>query len=440
MYVDETQLENFLLDSSLVSKKDLEEVKSTLGEEGSGLGQGLVSRGTLTKDDLRRAEAYVLGIPFVDLKREKLDFATLSLIPEPLSRAYNIVAYKKGPETLEVAMLNIETLEKVEFLKAKLGVKLLPRLSDEESLKAALISYQKLMKTEFGDLIQKENDAMRVVDLLLKHAMLQNAFEIHLEPQERELLIRYRINGVLYEAMVLPQKLISVVTNCVKALANLKTEENRLPQEGRFRIVGEGVSTAFRVSTIPVSYGEKILIRILNGRDSGFTLESLGFNEEQIEQVYKVLRSGRGLVVVSGKAQSGKTTLLYTLLDILNTPTVNLATVEDPIEHPMPRVNHVQVRKEIGLSFPHALRAVMKQSPDVLMVGEVPEAETLSLMLNAAQTGALVLTAVEAKSVSEALSKLKKLKVAEVLVDSELKVVIQLKDKDKRGVAEVALL
>lgn len=452
MHIDEIQLENFLLDSSLVSKKELDEVRSTMRKGGSDLGQSLVARGSLTRDDLRRAEAYVLGLPFVDLKREKLDFATLSLIPEPLSRSHNIVAFKRNGENLEVAMLRISDFDSVAFLEAKLGLKLLPRLSDEESLKSALISYQKMMKTDFGDLIQKEvstlsddelmrsKSATRITDLILKHALIQNAFEIHLEPQERELLVRYRIDGSLYEAMVLPQKLTTIVTNCVKALANLKTEEKRLPQEGRFRIVGDKVATAFRVSTIPVAYGEKIMIRILNGRDSGFTLESLGFNEEQVEEVYKVLRSGSGMILVSGEAQSGKTTLLYTLLDILNTPTQNLATVEDPIEHPMPRVNQVQVRNELGLSFPHALRAVMKQDPDVLMVGEVPDGETLSLMLTASQTGAIVLTGVEASSVSEAVSKLKDLKSDAILLDKELKLAIQLKPKEARGVGEVVLL
>ncbi len=445
MQINETQLENFLLDSSLVSKKELAEVKATLKEGGIGLGKSLVSRGTLTTDDLRRAEAYVLGIQFVDLKREKLDFATLSLIPEPLSRTHNLVAFKKSGESLEVAMLNIEDFESVAFLKAKLGVSLVPRLTDDESLKSTLMTYQKMMKAEFGDLIQKEvstlsdeelikgKGPMRITDLLLKHAILQNAFEIHLEPQERELLIRYRINGSLYEAMVLPQRLTNVVVNCVKALANLKTEEKKMPQEGRFRIVGDSVATAFRVSTIPVSHGEKVLIRILNGRDAGFTLESLGFNDTQVEDVYKVLRSGSGLILVSGEKQSGKTTLLYTLLDILNTPTANVATVEDPIEHPMPRVNQVQVRPDLDLSFPNALRAVMKQDPNVLMVGEVKDSETLSLMLIAVKTGTLVLTALEAPSVSEAVAKLKAMQ-ADL---PQLKLVIQLKPKEGRGVEEI---
>lgn len=451
MNIDESQLEKFLLDSSLVSNKELNEVKSALGEDVSGLGTALVSRGILTTDDLRRAEAYILGLPFVDLKNQKIDLATLSLVPEPIARKHHVIAFKKSDDALEAAMLDMKELSTLDFLKSKSKLKINPHLTSEESLKIALLSYQKGLKAEYGDLIQKEaasikegvpvkeETVLRILSTLWKHAQFQNAFEIHFEPQASSLLIRYRIGGSLYEAMVLPQRLSSPIVDGIKTLSHLSLEEKRLPQEGRFRLVGDGEQMSFRVSTIPVSNGEKVMVRILNGRDSGFTLESLGANDAQVEQIHQVLKSGSGLIVVSGEPKSGKTTTLYTLLDILNRPELNLSTVEDPVAFPMPFVNQVQVRREIGLTFPQALRAVLKQSPNVLMVGEVKDREALTIALNAAQS-AIVLTSLEAKSAEGAEKLLKAMKVDQTLLTKALKMVIQLGSKDARGVKEVVLL
>src|SRR3989344_815393 len=265
MHIDESQLESFMIDSGLVSKKEIELAKSEVKGKNTSIGKVLVNKGVLTEDGLRRMQAYILGIPFVDLKNQKMDFAVLSLIPEPIARNHNIVAFRKTEDNLEVAMLDTEDLTAIDFVKKKVRLKILPRLTDNESMKWALLSYQKTLKAEFGDLIQNEAmnlkaigdrdgeempeadlkklaediPVVRIVDTLLKHAILQGASDIHIEPEEKELLIRYRIDGLLRDAMILPKSTASGITARVKVLSNLKLDEKRLPQDGRFKIRSE---------------------------------------------------------------------------------------------------------------------------------------------------------------------------------------------------------
>jgi type IV pilus assembly protein PilB len=238
MFVEDTQLYKFILDSGLVSKEDLDAAKKEGEEKKKHLGDILVSSGKISADNLRRMQAYGLGIPFVDLKNKKLPFETLTLIPEPIARAHNIVAFKKTDVSLEVAMLDVNDLSAIDFIKKKVNLKILPRLTDSDSIKEVLIQYQKSLKAEFGDLIQKETASLqmiqeekgeaiseadlkkiaedlpvvRIVDTLVKHAILQNASDIHIEPMEDQVLVRYRIDGLLHDAMVLPKKAASSVS------------------------------------------------------------------------------------------------------------------------------------------------------------------------------------------------------------------------------------
>jgi type IV pilus assembly protein PilB len=305
MHIEQDQLKSFILDSGLVSKADIESAEKETKENGGNIGKTLVNKGKLTEDDLRRMQAYILGIPFVDLKKEKLPFEVLSLIPEPIARNHNIVAFKKTDTTLEVAMLDTEDLTAIDFVKKKVGLKILPRLTDDDSMKSAILQYQKSLKAEFGDLIAEdvsniksipnaeegaelnEQDLkkmaddvpmIRIVDTLLKHAILQNASDIHIEPQEAELLVRYRIDGLLHDAMILPKNMAPSIAARIKVLSSLKLDEKRLPQDGRFKIDSDGEKVSFRVSSLPTYYGEKIVMRLLRENVSGFTLESLAFS------------------------------------------------------------------------------------------------------------------------------------------------------------------
>ncbi len=450
MHIDETQLEKFVLDSGLVSPDEVGEIKKVAEERTQSVGDVLVSRGLLSADDLRRAEAYILGIPFVDLKNQKINFDVLSLIPEPIARSHNIVAFKQEKESLEVAMLDTEDLTAIDFVKKKVGLRILPRLTDEESIKWALQSYQKTLKAEFGDIIQKESlslkavgdkggeDAgadelkklaqdipvVRIVDTLLKHAILQGASDIHIEPEETQVLIRYRIDGLLRDAMVLPHNTAAGITARVKVLANLKLDEKRLPQDGRFKIESEGEKVSFRVSTLPIYYGEKTVMRVLRENVSGFTLEGLGFHGLGLDELHKSLNQTTGMILATGPTGSGKSTTLYTMLDLLNTPHVNISTIEDPIEYQMTRINQTQVRPEIGLTFANGLRTLVRQDPDIIMVGEIRDDETASLAINASLTGHLVLSTLHTNSAAGAIPRLMDMKVEPFLLVSTLNVVI----------------
>ena len=450
MYVEDTQLYKFILDSGLVSKEDLEVAKKESESKKKHLGDVLVTSGKINADNLRRMQAYSLGIPFVDLKGKKLPFDTLTLIPEPIARAHNIVAFKKTDVALEVAMLDVNDLSAIDFIKKKVNLKILPRLTDSDSIKEVLVQYQKSLKAEFGDLIQKETASLkmiseekgdavteadlkkiaedlpvvRIVDTLIKHAILQNASDIHIEPMEEQVLVRYRIDGLLHDAMVLPKKAGPSVSARIKVLSNLKLDEKRLPQDGRFKVDMNNEKVSFRVSILPTYYGEKIVMRLLRESISGFTLEYLNFHGQGLEEIHKVLKKTTGMILMTGPTGSGKTTTLYTMLDILNTPDVNISTIEDPIEYQMARINQTQVRPEIGFSFPQGIRTLVRQDPDVIMVGEIRDNETAALAVNAALTGHLVLSTLHTNSAAGAMPRLLDMRVEPFLLVSTLDVVI----------------
>jgi type IV pilus assembly protein PilB len=450
MHVSEGDLKAFILDSGLVSRKDLDEADEKAKKTKQSIGDILVSEGHLSTDALRRIQAYVLGIPFVNLKDSKIDFAILSLIPEPIARTHNIIAFKKTAGTLEVAMLDIEDLQAIDSLRKKTGLVIQTRLTDEESIKHVLIQYQKSLKEEFGDLISTEagrinlvKDAdgeepsgddlkkmaedlpiVRIVDTLLRHAIIQGASDIHIEPMEQEVLVRYRIDGMLHDAMTLPKQAAPGITARIKVLSNLKLDEKRLPQDGRFKMETEADTVSFRVSLLPTYYGEKTVMRLLRETGEGFTLEALGFHGNPLERIHGAMKQTTGIILISGPTGSGKTTTLYTVLDILNTPDVNISTVEDPIEYQMKRVNQTQVNPAIGFTFANGLRALLRQDPNIIMVGEIRDAETASLAINAALTGHLVLSTIHTNSAAGAIPRLIDMGVEPFLLVSTLRVVV----------------
>lgn len=450
MFVEDAQLYKFILDSGLVSKEDLEDAKKQTDTNDRRLGDVLVTAGKITADNLRRMQAYVLGIPFVDLKGKKIPFETLSLIPEPIARTHNIVAFKKSEVALEVAMLDVNDLSAIDFIKKKVSLKIMPRLTDSDSIKEALVQYQKSLKAEFGDIIQKETATLkmiseekgeavseadlkkiaedlpvvRIVDTLIKHAILQNASDIHIEPMEDQVLVRYRIDGLLHDAMVLPRQAGPSISARIKVLSNLKLDEKRLPQDGRFKVDMSNEKVSFRVSMLPTYFGEKTVMRLLRESVSGYTLEFLNFHGESLERIHKALTQSTGMILTTGPTGSGKTTTLYTMLDILNTPDVNISTIEDPIEYQMARINQTQVRPEIGFSFAQGIRTLVRQDPDIIMVGEIRDNETAALGVNAALTGHLVLSTLHTNSAAGAMPRLLDMKVESFLLVSTLDIVI----------------
>lgn len=453
MIIQDQQLSEFILDSGLVSKAEMTNFEKEAHDKKQRLEDVILASGKLSEDDMRRMKAYIFGVPFVDLKDQRIDFAVLSLIPEPIARKNNIIAFKKNADSLEVAMLNIDDLTAIDFIKKKVGLKINPRLTDNESIKSAILQYQKSLKAEFGDIIQKEAGALkayadgvtgeetttaegdlkkmaedlpvvRVVDTLLKHAILQNASDIHIEALEDRVLVRYRIDGLLHDAMVLPKNSAESITARIKVLSNLKLDEKRLPQDGRFKVELDKEKVSFRVSVIPTYFGEKTVMRVLRESVSGYTLEGIGFHGDGLERVHEATKRANGMILTTGPTGSGKTTTLYTVLDILNTADVNISTIEDPIEYQMARINQTQVRPDIGFTFSNGLRSLVRQDPDVIMVGEIRDNETASLAVNAALTGHLVLSTLHTNSAAGAMPRLIDMKIEPFLLVSTIDVII----------------
>ena len=446
MYISDTHLKSFLTDAGLVSQKDFDAAEKEAQETKKPVGEILVAKSAIGEDELRRTYAYILGIPFVSLVGTHIKFETLSLIPEPVARHNNIVAYNRRGDELEVVMLDTDDLAAIDFIKKRTHLKVLPRLTDVASIKFALKEYQQSLKDNLGDVIERETamlekadpagteedlrkvaegvPAVRIVDTLIRHANAQGASDIHIEPLEESLLIRYRIDGILHDAMELPKAAANAITARVKVLASMKLDEHRLPQDGRFGAESGGEKISFRVSVLPTYFGEKIVLRLLRDNISGFTLESIGFHGSGLERMHDAMRSTTGMVLACGPTGAGKSTTLYTLLDIINTPDVNISTIEDQIEYQMARVNQTQVRPEIGFTFANGLRSLVRQDPDIIMVGEIRDKETASLAINAALTGHLVLSTLHTNSAAGAIPRLLDMGVEPFLLVSTLRVVI----------------
>lgn len=447
MKIKNQQLKEFILDSDLVGAEALEGAFQEAERSKSLLGAVLLEKKLLSETDLQKLYAYILGIPFVDLSKEAIPVDILQIVPEPIAKKSRIVAFEKAGTNLKVAMLNPDDLQTIDFIKKKTGLKIVPCLTTEESISQVLRQYEKSLKAEFGDIMNTEGTVaetysaesdpeqnlekvaqgipvIRVVDTLIKHAILQSASDIHIEPEEKEVHVRYRIDGILHDAMTLPRDIAAGIVARIKVLSNLKLDEHRLPQDGRFKLESEERRISFRVSILPVFDGEKIVMRLLDESSKGLTLEKMGFAGLPLEIVHREIKKPNGMVLVTGPTGSGKTTTLYTVMDILNTPDVNISTVEDPVEYRMPRVNQTQVNTKIGMTFASALRSLLRQDPDIIMVGEIRDEETLEIALHAAMTGHLVLSTLHTNSAAAAIPRMIDMGAEPFLIASTTNVVI----------------
>ena len=471
MKVEPQQLKAFLLDAGLITEDQFDLAQKKAQKSKQKVGDVLISEGLINQEELIKLEAYILGVPFVNLEKETVPPKVLKMIPEPIARSHNIVAFRKGGKELEVAMLDPEDLRTIEFIKKTSDLKILPRLTTPQSIKHVLRQYQKTLEAEFGEIIRKEAKGIksikeeetieekeelrkaaeelpviRIVDTLLKHAILQRASDVHIEPTEKEVIVRYRIDGILHDAMILPKQVSSGIVARIKVLSNLKLDEHRLPQDGRFKVETEDYKYSIRVSILPVFDGEKIVMRLLPETSKVQTLEALGLRDEALEKVQENLRKPVGMVLVTGPTGSGKTTTLYAMMEILNTPGVNVATVEDPVEYRMPRVNQTQINPKIGLTFASGLRSLVRQDPDILMVGEIRDNETAGLAINAALTGHMVLSTLHTNTAAGAIPRLIDMKAEPFLISSTLNCILAqrlvrklCKEKEKHALSEAEL-
>lgn len=403
-------IESFVINSGLVSRHEVADSINQAKKQGVDLATALLQTGKITDSDLSRIYAHALGVPFINLD-SNISFEVISTIPEPISRVYSVVAYNEIEGGYEVAIKNLEALEVLVELQNELGVKFFPRFATSEAIKSSLLAYQRKLKNHFGDRLQEgivnsdiSTDSM--IDTLIQHAILQNASDIHIEPREKSLVVRYRILGQLKESMILPLDSAKTISLKIKEMSGINPNKNDTPQNGMFRIRSTGHSVTVRVSTFPTFYGEKVSMKIFNRGRGNFSLEGLGCNGKVLEDIQSIVHKRSGVAIFSGQLRAGVSTTLYSILDILSSPSVSISTIEDDVEYNVPNVNQTQVRENIGLDKAEGLRSILLQDPDVVMVSSCENPKVLDLMTVAARRGKLVISSIVAKSAPETLIKI----------------------------------
>ena len=441
--LSQKQIKNILAKTEILSESDFDKFAQEAENSGKKIENYLVEKKVITPLSLYESAAEYFKIPFVNLKGQAIRKDILFSIPEPIATTHDLIAFDGDDKEIKIATLNPDDLEIFEFIKKKTGLEPKIYLTTPESIKDNLKQYHKGLRAEFDYLTKgapkveagKEGEkdlkklaedlpVVRIVDTLLEYAIFQEASDIHIEPEEKDIIVRYRIDGILHNVMILPKNAQSGIIARIKILSNLKVDEHRLPQDGRFKIANEEYKVSFRVSIIPTFDGEKIVMRLLNEKAQILNLEQLGFQPSSLEIVKRNLKKPHGMLLVTGPTGSGKTTTLYTILNILNTPEVNISTVEDPIEYRMPRVNQSQINPKIGFTFATGLRALLRQDPNIIMVGEIRDQETAEIAVHAAMTGHLVLSTLHTNDAVTTLPRLNDMGIPSFLVATTTNLIV----------------
>jgi type IV pilus assembly protein PilB len=408
--------DQFLVTNGFVKAADLQQAVSSQKSAGQSLEQALLASNLLDEEGLAKARAAFFNIPYVDLRKMQIPSAVLGLIPQESMGFYNLAPFELNDRVLKVAIAdptNLAALEALEFLGQKQNLQVQLYLASDTSLSLvtgrkknlksvvgeALKNIEKKEEVEARPIVEEREsrpqvieDApiIKIVDVILTNAIEGNASDIHIEPSEKDVRVRYRIDGMLHTSLMLPRNVHAAIITRIKILSNLKIDESRLPQDGRFHVDVGKKAVDLRVSILPLIYGEKVVMRILDKTGAVPTLEQLGIRGQGLEWVKDNIKKTHGIFLITGPTGSGKSTTLYAILHILNTPNVNIVTLEDPVEYFMEGVNQSQVNAEIGLTFAAGLRSILRQDPNIVMVGEIRDKETAELAVHAALTGHLV--------------------------------------------------
>jgi len=418
--------------------EEFEKFSKEAEKYGKTLENYLIEKKITTSNSLYENAANYFNVPFINLKDQVIRKDVLFNIPEPIATTHQVIAFAIDDKEIKIATLDPENIEIFEFIRKKTNLKPVIYLTTPESLNETIKQYHKSLKAEFKDLADENLDVgdenlkklaenlpiVRIVDTLLEYAIFEGASDIHIEPEEKDIMARYRVDGILRTVMTLPKNVQPGITARIKILANLKVDEHRLPQDGRFKISSKDYKVSFRVSIIPTFDGEKIVMRLLSEKAQVLTLEQLGLQPSALESVKRNISKPHGMILVTGPTGSGKTTTLYTVMSILNTPEVNIMTIEDPIEYRMPRVNQSQVNPKIGYTFAAGLRAFLRQDPNIIMVGEIRDQETAEIAIHAAMTGHLVLSTLHTNDAVTTLPRLSDMGVPAFLVASTTNIII----------------
>lgn len=407
---------------------------------GGDLHELLVTSGMVDEEYYTAARAVALGMAYVDLRDVAIPKEILQVIPESTARGHSIIAYQQDEQGLKVGMADPKDRQIVEFIHKKVDMPVNVSLVSLASVRAGLAQYQESLESELQQMVSEAQGVtvtdddpnkaaedvptIKITESILKHAVTQRASDIHLEPTEDQVIVRYRVDGLLKDVLILPKKVLPGLVARIKILASLKIDEHRLPQDGRFKMESDEYQVAFRVSTLPVFDGEKVVMRLLDESGQGLGLDDIGMTARSAEIFRNNISKPHGMVLVTGPTGSGKTTTLYAAMREINQPEVNISTIEDPIEYRMERINQTQVQPKIGLTFSNGLRALVRQDPDVIMVGEIRDEETAALAVNASLTGHLVLSTLHTNSAAGAIPRLVDMHVEPFLVASTVNLLL----------------
>jgi len=443
------KLTTVLIDRGLIKESDLGKALAFQKNKGGSVSDALVELGLISRSDLMMVLSRELGIPPLNLARYKIDTDVIKLIPKKIAKNYRIMPISKMGSTLTIAMADPMNVFAIDDLKALTGFKINPIITTEHDIKEAIDQYygesayaaiEKIVddmkdqdnitvlergvdaSTDSGEILRMTQEApvVKITNLLLNEAVRLRSSDVLIEPLERTLRIRYRVDGILQEGKRPPKILHSAIVSRLKVMSNLDIAERRLPQDGRFKVKLQGREIDFRISTIPSSMGEKVALRILDRAQAMLDIEMLGFDKRSIEIIKKNAARPHGMILICGPTGCGKTTTLYAILEHINSPKKNIVTVEDPVEYLIEGINQVSARPEIGLTFAAALRSILRQDPNIVMIGEIRDFETVDIAIKAALTGHLVLSTLHTTSATGSIIRLVNMGVEPFLITSSV--------------------
>lgn len=443
--------EQFLVSNGFVKAQTLADIKSAKKSSGQDFSQLLISQKILEEEDLAKAKAAFFNIPYVDLRELQVQANILALIPQESMNFYKFAPFDLQGRVLKVAVSdpsNLSGLEALEFLGQKQNLQVQLYLASETSIDV-VIGKKRNLKKVVGEALKtfqtaekvlqkpaaeaalaakpaviEEAPIIKIVDVMLSNAVEGNASDIHIEPSEKDVRVRYRIDGILHTSLMLPKSIHAAIVTRIKILSNLKIDESRLPQDGRFHVDVGKKSVDLRVSILPLIYGEKIVMRLLDKTGNVPTLEQLGIRGRGLLWIKENLKKTHGIFLITGPTGSGKSTTLYSILSILNTPTVNIITLEDPVEYFIEGVNQSQINPDIGLTFAAGLRSILRQDPNIVMVGEVRDRETAEIAVQAALTGHLLFSTLHTNNAIGAIPRLLDMGIEAFLLTASVNVVM----------------
>lgn len=453
--------EKFLLEHGFLSALRAEKLKKLLADKFGDkadsvspqeISKILLEEKLLDEEDVAKAKAAFLNLPYIDLRKASVASEIINTIPEESRNFYKMVPFELKDRDLKVALVdpsNIQALEALEFLGQKSNYQVHIYIASNESVEPILAgrknikavvgtALQEIQEKEVGFLqtkpaeekresaapLQEEAPIIKIVDVILSNAIEANASDIHIEPSENDVRVRYRIDGILHTSLRLPRTVHSAIISRVKILSNLKIDEQRLPQDGRFHIEFGKKSVDMRVSTLPLMYGEKVVMRILDKTTSVPTLDQLGIRGKALNYVMDNIKKTHGVFLITGPTGSGKSTTLYSILSLRNTTEVNIVTLEDPVEYFIQGVNQSQINPEIGLTFASGLRSILRQDPNIVMVGEIRDEETAELAVHAALTGHLVFSTLHTNNAVGSVARLLNMGVEQFLMSASVNVLM----------------